>query len=202
MINKPIIYIIDDDPAVRSSMKWMLEALNYQVTAFKSAEDFLTKNTIYQTGCIFLDIHMPKLDGIEFLKIYNETEYQMPVVVLTGQGDISLAVKAMRYGANHFIEKPFSEKKLKYSIPELFSLDAENQKKRLAHETNLARIANLTTREYEILKLTLDEHTQTKIADILNISVKTVEAHKSRLMKKLYVKNYHQIHIRYKKYIK
>lgn len=183
------IFVVDDDIAVRKSLSWLLESVNLNVEAFDSAESFLQAYSIYRVGCLLLDIRMPGMSGLQLQEELNKQKYPLPTVVITGHGDVPMAVRAMKNGALEFIEKPFNDQDLLDIIHIALEKDRINQKKRLEYDSIMARIANLTRREKEVLSLITGNLSNKQIAQKLGLSIKTVEAHRSRLMEKMHAES-------------
>lgn len=188
-LSQPTLYVIDDDKAVRDSLCWLLESINYQVKGYASGEAFLQDYSIHMQGCLILDIRMPGISGLQLQQKLSEHPFTMPIIFITGHGDVPMAVQAMKQGAYDFIEKPFNEQSLLDKIQLALQVDKQNAAKRLEYDSILARLTTLTRREQEILNLIIQRHTNKLIADELNISIKTVEAHRSHLMEKMRVNN-------------
>lgn len=181
------VFIVDDDEAVRDSLQWLIEPEGYQVIGFDDPENFLKQLQWPCKGVLCLDIRMPKLSGLEVQDVLNERGIPLPIIFITGHGDVNLAVETMKKGASDFLEKPFDEAKIKALI------DANMDKARdqfRNHQTE-ARInqlyAKLTTREIQVLERIVAGRLNKQIADDLNISIKTVEAHRANIMDKLEV---------------
>lgn len=181
------VYIIDDDEAVRDSLQWLIEPEGYQVVTYEDPELFVEQ---FQWPCkavLCLDIRMPKLSGLEVQDILNQRGISVPIIFITGHGDVNLAVETMKKGASDFLEKPFDEIKIKALI------DSNMTKAREMYELNKvsARIdslySKLTTRELQVLERIVAGRLNKQIADDLNISIKTVEAHRANIMDKLEV---------------
>lgn len=183
---QPTVFIVDDDPAVRDSLRWLLESVRMQVITFESAEEFQKYYNIHMTGCLVLDVRMPGMSGLQLQQTISKQKYSLPIIFITGHGDIPMAVRAMQAGAMYFLEKPFEDQMLLDYINEALALDKDNQKARIRLTTIQARIANLTEREREVLDLVVDNHSNKAIAQKLGVSVKTVEFHRSHMMDKMH----------------
>ena len=184
-MNKESVYIVDDDQAVRESLTWLLESVNLKVQAFSSAEEFLESYSYYDIGCLLLDIRMQGMSGLQLQKELVKQKFHLPVIIITGHGDVPLAVRSMKNGAMEFVEKPFNDQDILDSIQIGLEKDKINQKKRLEYSSLTARILNLTPREREIITLVVQNISNKEIAKKLLVSVKTVEAHRSNLMEKM-----------------
>lgn len=181
----PRVYIVDDDEAMRDSLLWLLESQGFAVTAFASAEDFLAACREGMAGCIVLDVRMPGMSGLELYEKLNARQCTLPVIFITGHGDVPMAVSALKKGAVDFIEKPFSDKDMLRLIEQCLELDRNNRGKQQQAAGVRRRLASLTEREIEVMDLILAGKLNKQIADILNISIKTVEVHRGRIMDKM-----------------
>lgn len=180
-----VIHVVDDDEALRDSMSWMLEGNGYQVICYESAEAFLATYETDMLGCIVLDVRMPGMSGLEMFEELGRLRCTLPVVFITGHGDVPMAVSALKKGAVDFIEKPFSEHDMLRLIEHCLALERK-QRDRRQHEADTARrLEHLTQREREVLELIIAGRLNKQIADTLGISIKTVEVHRSRVMEKM-----------------
>lgn len=183
--DKPLVYIVDDDEAIRRSAGFMLKTSGFRVTSYASGSSFLKEARALEPGCVLLDVRMPGPDGLEVQRTLRDTGVLLPVVVMTGHGDVSLAVQAMKAGAVDFIEKPFEK-------PVLLSA-LEIARARLAKEAVLsdrekdaeARLNVLTPRERDVLHGLANGLPNKTIGYDLGISPRTVEIHRANLMEKL-----------------
>ncbi|OQX14488.1 MAG: DNA-binding response regulator [Thiothrix lacustris] len=183
---EPTVFIVDDDPAVRDSLRWLLESMRLKVATFGSAEDFLKFYTMHMIGCLILDVRMPGMSGLQLQQFLTKQKYALPILFITGHGDIPMAVRAMQAGAMYFLEKPFEDQVLLDYVHEALTLDVENQQSRIRLTMIQARIANLTEREREVMELVIDNHSNKEIATKLGVSIKTVEFHRSHMMDKMH----------------
>lgn len=183
---QPTVFIVDDDPAVRDSLRWLLESMRLNVATFGSAEEFLKFYTMHMVGCLILDVRMPGMSGLQLQQYLTKQKYSLPIVFITGHGDIPMAVRAMQAGAMYFLEKPFEDQVLLDYVHEALALDTENQQSRIRLTMIQARIANLTDREREVMELVIDNHSNKEIATKLGVSIKTVEFHRSHMMDKMH----------------
>lgn len=185
MTDRRLIHIIDDEESVRRSVGFMLKTSGFTVQAWPSGVAFLKEVRHLDAGCILLDIRMPEMDGIEVQQALNERGVTMPVIVLTGHGDVSVAVKAMRGGAVDFLEKPFEAETLLGAIEAAF--ERLEQSKGSVARANDARVAlaALTSREREVLDGLVQGLPNKTIAYDLGISPRTVEVHRANVMTKL-----------------
>lgn len=186
MTYEPTVFIVDDDPAVRDSLRWLLESMRLRVATFDSAEAFLKFYTMHMVGCLVLDVRMPGMSGLQLQQHLTKQQHALPIIFITGHGDIPMAVRAMQAGAKYFLEKPFEDQLLLDYVNEALALDKENQQARLRLTTIRARIANLTDRETEVMDLVIRNHSNKEIAEKLGVSIKTVEFHRSHMMDKMH----------------
>ncbi len=183
---EPTVFIVDDDPAVRDSLRWLLESMCLKVATFGSAEDFLKFYTMHMVGCLILDVRMPGMSGLQLQQFLTKQKYALPILFITGHGDIPMAVRAMQAGAMYFLEKPFKDQVLLDYVHEALALDVENQQSRIRLTMIQARITNLTEREREVMEFVIDNHSNKEIATKLGVSIKTVEFHRSHMMDKMH----------------
>jgi two-component system response regulator FixJ len=179
------ICVVDDDSAVRDALKILLRMSGYRVEVYESAIAFLKDADIPNAACLIADIRMPDMDGLELQQTLVRRGIDIPVIVMTGHGDVPLAVKAMKVGAIDFLEKPFEEADLLASIKVALAKRASAPAKSAEGEKIRARIAELTPREKEVLDQLVEGHQNKMIAHNLDISPRTVEVYRGRVMDKL-----------------
>lgn len=187
MHNEPTVYIVDDDEALCSSLSWLLQSVGLKSVIYNRAQDYLNAFDSKQHGCILLDIRMPQMSGLQLQEKLVELKNPLPIIIITGHGDIPIAVRAMKAGAMDFITKPFNDQLLIDLIQKALELDS----KRLAHAGASdidQRLAQLTPREFEVMEKVVEGKLNKQIASELNISIKTVELHRSRVMDKMKAK--------------
>lgn len=189
MTFEPTVFVVDDDPAVRNGLRFLLESVRLNVQTFASAEQFLQTYTIHMIGCAVLDLRMPGMSGLQLQQKLIRQPHCLPIIFITGHGDVPLAVRAMQNGAIHFLEKPLDDQLLLDVINTALEQDKTNQQKRLKLITVQARISNLTEREHQVYKLVVERIPSKQIADMLNISLKTVEYHRARMMEKMHAES-------------
>ena len=182
------IYVVDDDEAMRDSMTWLLEGEGYRVVSFDSAESFLKARGDEMRGCLLLDVRMPTMSGLELHERLDGLGSPLPVIFITGHGDVPMAVAALQRGACDFIEKPFHNEDLLSRIRRALELDSQLAARRAEHGAIAHRLEQLTQREREVMQLVVAGKLNKQIADELNISMKTVEAHRARVMEKMAVR--------------
>ncbi|WP_300395426.1 response regulator [Henriciella sp.] len=186
---KPLIHLVDDDEAVRHSASFMLRLSGFRVQTHKDGVSFLDELKTLEDGCILLDVQMPKMNGLQVQKELNVRGCEMPVVVLTGHGDVSVAVQAMKSGAINFVEKPYEKQVLLKALEEACEEMRNRSHGALQKADAEKRLAHLTPRETEVLEGLVDGLTNKAIANTLDISPRTVEIHRANLMEKLGVDN-------------
>jgi len=186
----PNIFVVDDDPSVRKGLGRLLRSMGYQVQTFGSAEEFLQNATdCHGPACLVLDVKMPGLDGLDLQKQLEQRDYVMPIVFITGHGDIPTSVKAMKKGAIDFLTKPFDEEDFVRAVREALDKDMTHRRAMNERKSILGRVRSLTPREYEILTYVITGMLNKQIAYDLNISEKTVKVHRGRVMEKLAVES-------------
>ena len=179
------VYIVEDDDAVRESLQMVLESLGQTVAAFPSANAFLDAYHPEMAGCLVLDIRMPGMSGMELQRQLNERNSILPIIFVTGHGDIPMAVEAMQQGAVDFVQKPYREQELLDKIDRALALDRENRQSLQMRQEIASHIASLTPRERDVLDLMVAGKANKVIAIDLDISQRTVEIHRARVMEKL-----------------
>ena len=179
------VFVVDDDQAMRNSLKWLIESVGMQVETFDSAQAFLDAYYPARGGCLLVDVRMPGMSGLELQAYLTRREIGIPVIIITGHGDVSMAVKAMKVGAVDFIEKPFDDEELLNSIRNALQHDQKQRALRAQRSDIAARVAELTPREHEVMTLVTDGKSNKEIAAELGVSAKTVEVHRARMMDKM-----------------
>ena len=182
---KGTVYVVDDDEAVRDSLQWLLEGKDYRVRCFESAESFLARYDTREVACLIVDIRMDGMSGLELQDRLIENKSPLPIVFITGHGDVPMAVDTMKKGALDFIQKPFDEAKLDSLVERMLdkARDAFTDHQQAASRDAL--LAKLTSRESQVLERIVAGRLNKQIADDLGISIKTVEAHRANIMEKL-----------------
>lgn len=181
----PTVFVVDDDDAVRDSLRDLLDSVGLKVATYASALAFLTAHKAAQRGCIVLDIRMPGMSGLELQERLNRSGSTLPIVFITGHGDVPMAVEAMKRGAVDFIQKPFRDQELLDRIN--LALE-QNRQRRDADETRhdiARRLATLTRREREVMDMVIQGKANKVIAIDLGLSQRTVEVHRSHVMDKM-----------------
>lgn len=185
MTDSRYIHLVDDDEAIRHSASFMLRHAGYTVKTYQDGVSFLDEITPEASGCILLDVRMPVIDGLTVQKIMQERGIALPVIILTGHGDVSVAVEAMKNGAIDFLEKPYEKNALLGSIAQAFERVGDLQAHEQRSSQAKARISTLTAREKDVLVRLVDGLTNKAIAAELDISARTVEIHRAHVMEKL-----------------
>jgi FixJ family two-component response regulator len=184
-----IVYVVDDDEAVRDSLGWLLEANGFRVRSFESAEAFLAsmqaEDTSMPVACLLLDVRMPGMSGLELHDSLLQAGVQVPLVFITGHGDVPMAVERMKKGAVDFLEKPFNDEQLCAVVRQCLQRASDDRAALEAERLAANRIERLTLRERQVLDLIVAGRLNKQIADDLGISIKTVEAHRANIMDKL-----------------
>ncbi|MBA4502595.1 response regulator transcription factor [Marinobacterium marinum] len=183
-ISNTTVFIIDDDADFRESVQWLLEPTPYTIESHASAQDFLDAYD-QRPGCMLLDVRMPEINGLALQQIMQERDIRLPVIILTGHGDVPMAVTAMKNGALDFLEKPFDDDVL-LKLVERAMQEAELRFSQQNIERELRELYNtLSRREREVMDLVVTGNSNREIAETLGISPKTVEVHRSRVMGKM-----------------
>lgn len=182
---KPTVYIVDDDDGMRRALSVLMTTVGYEATAFAKPGEFLTKFDPNRPACLVLDVRMPEMSGLEVQQQLNRSGAMLPVILITGHGDIPMAVQAMKDGAFDFLQKPFRDQDLLDRINAALKLDAENRASVDRHADLKQRAESLTPREREVMALVVDGKANKVIAIDLGLSERTVEIHRANVMEKM-----------------
>ena len=182
---KGTVYVVDDDEAVRDSLQWLLEGKDYRVRCFESAESFLSRYDAREVACLIVDIRMGGMTGLELQSRLLEVNSPLPIVFITGHGDVPMAVDSMKKGAMDFIQKPFKEDQLVTLVERMLDQAKDSFAEFQSAASREALMARLTLRETQVLERIVAGRLNKQIADDLGISIKTVEAHRANIMEKL-----------------
>ena len=182
---KGTVYVVDDDEAVRDSLQWLLEGKDYNVRCYDSAETFLNRYDAREVACLIVDIRMGAMSGLELQDKLIERKSPLPIVFITGHGDVPMAVNTMKKGAMDFIQKPFKEQELLTLVERMLEEAKASFAKYQQAANRDALLAKLTGREAQVLERIVAGRLNKQIADDLGISIKTVEAHRANIMEKL-----------------
>jgi len=185
MESEPVVYVVDDDEAVRDSLRWLVESVGLRVRALESAAQFLREYDPDLPGCLVLDVRMPGESGLELQTQLAKQNVSIPVIIVTGHADVQMAVQAMKTGAVDFVEKPLNYQMLLDRIQRAIMRDREQRQRDDEKRQIVERLDRLSPREREVLEHVVDGKLNKQIADVLSISPKTVEMHRSHLMKKM-----------------
>jgi len=181
----PTVFIVDDDPAIRVGMQALMQSIGLKFEIYHSADNFLAAFSHEKAGCLVLDIRMPGLGGLELQDKLIEMRSSLPIIFITGHGDVPMAVEAMQKGAVDFIQKPFRDQELLDRIGEALKTDQERRTEREEHAEVQNRINKLTKREHEVFDLVVTGKPNKVIAYELGVSQRTVEIHRARVMEKM-----------------
>ncbi len=181
----PVVFIVDDDHAVRNSLLLLAKSVGLAATAFGSAQQFLDHYDALQPGCLLLDVRMPGMSGIELQQQLNMRGAMIPVIFITGHGDVPMAVEAMQHGAFDFLQKPFRDQDLLERIQRALEKDSANRSQIAERSRIRERRDSLTPREREVLMLVASGKPNKVMAGDLGLSQRTVEIHRARVMEKM-----------------
>ncbi len=181
----PTVFVVDDDPSIRFAMQALMDSVNLRHEIFGSADEFLEQSSDEKPGCLVLDIRMPGLGGLELQEELIRRGNTLPIIFITGHGDVPMAVEAMQKGAVDFIQKPFRDQELLDRIREALKTDRERREEQAQHAEVAERLARLTNREREVFDLVVTGKPNKVIAYELGVSQRTVEIHRARVMEKM-----------------
>lgn len=189
MATEKTVYVVDDDEAVRRFLRGLIGSIGLGVKTYASAQEFLDDYEAGSPGCLLLDIRMPEMSGLELQAELRRREIDIPVIILTGHGDVKVAVHAMKAGAVDFVEKPFNNELLLHGIQKAVADSLHSTGTRVRRQEILQRLETLTTRERQVLGLVAAGETNKGVARRLGISEKTVEIHRAKVMEKMQAKS-------------
>jgi FixJ family two-component response regulator len=184
-VENAIVFVVDDDPSIRKSLDRLIRSMRLTVETFATANEFLERHSHKGPSCLVLDIKMPGLSGMELQEKLLSKKYAMPIIFITGHGDIPMSVKAVKKGAVDFLSKPFDDKDLLVAVHEALQRASRTWTVLKEQEENCRRLESLTPREYEILTYVITGMLNKQIAYALKISEKTVKVHRGRVMEKI-----------------
>lgn len=187
------VFVVEDDEAMRDSIQWLLESVDIGSKMFGCAIDFLESCDPGQEGCMLLDVRMPGMSGMELLEELKSRGITLPVIIITGHGDVPMAVRALKHGAFDFVQKPFNAQELLNRIYAALELDRENRHRSNEIDRRRAHYSILTDREREVAELIVAGNSSKLIAIHLGISPKTVDIHRANIMRKLHVRTVAEI---------
>ncbi len=183
--DQPTVFIVDDDPAIRFAMQALMDSVNLRHEIFPSGDEFLAAVSDHRPGCLVLDIRMPGLGGLELQQELINRGNELPIIFITGHGDVPMAVEAMQKGAIDFIQKPFRDQDLLDRIRDALKTDEQRRTQQQKHSEVADRVARLTKREREVFDLVVTGKPNKVIAYELGVSQRTVEIHRARVMEKM-----------------
>jgi FixJ family two-component response regulator len=181
----PVVFVVDDDPAMRDSLRWLIESTGVQVETFADAQTFLARIRPDVPGCLVLDVRMPGMSGLDLQAELARRGIGLPTIVVTGHAEVPMAVRAVKAGAIDFIEKPFSDQLLLDRVRQGIEMDRLEREGRARRADVLRRLSLLTQREREVLDLVVAGRANKEIAAALHLSPKTVEVHRAHVMEKM-----------------
>ena len=187
MHSNATVFVVDDDPAIRQSLRWLIESVGLNVKVFSTAQEFLEGYDPSTPGCLVLDIRMPGMSGLDLQNELATRKIQVPIIIITGHAEVPVAVRALKAGAMDFIEKPFSDQLLLDRIRRAIEVDAQSRRVRSEQAEVDARLGQLTPRERQVMDLVIAGKANKVIASELGLSPKTVEVHRAHVMKKMQV---------------
>ena len=190
---RAIVYVVDDDPAVGQALGFLLRSFNLECRIYRSVQKFLDAYDAMLPGCLLLDVRMPEMSGLEFLDRLEEFGLQLPVIMLTGHGDVPMAVHAMKSGAADFLQKPVNGQKLIEVVQKCVAQDAENRRFLTQRYDVAQRLKTLSERELEVMQRVANGETSKAIAQELGLSTRTVESHRASAMRKLRVRRTYDV---------
>ncbi|TVQ75608.1 MAG: DNA-binding response regulator [Phycisphaeraceae bacterium] len=189
MMKETTVFLIDDDDAMRKSIDYLIRSIGLRCQSYATAQDFLDGADPETPGCILTDVRMPGLSGLDLLEEIRGRAFLSPVIIITGHADVPMAVRAFKSGALDFIEKPFNDQMLLDKVQEAIELDASRRTVLSKRATVMDRLGTLTTRETEVLERVIAGKANKEVAADLGLSEKTIEVHRSRVMKKMQALN-------------
>ena len=182
-----IVFVVDDDRAMRDSLRWLLESIGLTVRTYATAAEFLREHQPSQPGCLVLDVRMPGMSGLDLQAELVKRGAELPTIVVTGHAEVAMAVRAVKAGAIDFIEKPFSDQLLLDRVRQALEIDRQLREVRARREEARRRLASLSAREREVLELVAAGKANKEVAAALGLSTKTVEVHRAHVMSKMAV---------------
>lgn len=181
----PVVHIVDDDESVRESLSWLIESIGLEARCYSSAIEFQSAEVSDGPGCLILDVRMPGISGLDLQEKMNGSKLTLPIIIVTGHADVPMAIRAMKNGAFDFIEKPYNDQHLLDRVQEAIERSKISHNEGIQARDTLKRIEKLTPREAEVLELVTEGKSNKQIANILDLSVKTVETHRANVMAKM-----------------
>ena len=182
------VFVVDDDPSMRDSLRWLIESIGLNVEAFANADAFMEQFSGDVPGCLVLDVRMPGTSGMELLDSLKARGVELPIIMISGHGDVPMAVQALKHGALDFLEKPFRDQELLEQIGRAIEVDQGRRKQAESVSGIRGRLEKLTPREQEVMELVVAGYANKQVAAKLGLSEKTIEVHRSRVMSKMRAK--------------
>jgi len=190
---EPVVFYVDDDETMCKSVRFLIESVSLKIETFSSARKFLEEYVPGTPGCLLLDVRMPEMSGLELQEQLRKHKVDIPIIFITGHGDVPMATRAMKAGAVEFLTKPFNDQTLLDSIQNAIEIDEERRKISLERDHVAERVNCLTPREYEVMECVVKGNLNKVTAYELGISPKTVELHRAKIMEKMQVKSLAQL---------
>jgi two-component system, LuxR family, response regulator FixJ len=182
-----MVFLVDDEQAVRDSLRWLLESVGLSVRSYATATDFLHDYDAAQPGCLVLDVRMPGMSGLDLQEELARRGAALPTIVITAYAEVPMAVRAVKAGAVDFIQKPFSDQLLLDRVRQALEIDRQDREARQRREEARRRLATLTARERDVLELVAAGRSNKEAAATLGVATKTIEVHRARVMEKMQV---------------
>ena len=182
------VFVVDDDPSMRDSLRWLIESVGLNVESFANADAFMEQFSGDVAGCLVLDVRMPGTSGMELLDSLKSRGVDLPIIIISGHGDVPMAVQALKRGALDFLEKPFRDQELLEQIAKAIEIDQSRREKAESVSGIRERLEKLTPREREVMELVVAGYANKQVAAKLGLSEKTIEVHRSRVMSKMRAK--------------
>ena len=189
MSQAPVVFVVDDDPSIRSSLKFLMSSVGLQVEGFESADALLKRNPPDAPSCLVLDVRLHGLSGLDFQRQLAARNCHMPIIFITGHGDIPMSVRAMKAGAVEFLTKPFRDQDLLDAVRIALEKDHERRERRKEVSDLKERFNSLTPREQEVISMVVSGMLNKQIADQLGTAENTVKVHRSRAMEKMHAQS-------------
>ncbi|MBL4906189.1 MAG: response regulator transcription factor [Sneathiella sp.] len=183
------VYIVDDDPGIQEALIWLFSSINQTALSFTNTKDFSDVIDGIETGCILLDVRMPIMSGMEFQQILIEKKISLPIIFITGHGDVPMAVSALKSGAFDFIQKPFNNQQLIDTVLKAIRLSEDTAQAEIKLKEKQSQLSILTNRERDVYQLMVLGHSNKEMARQLDVSTKTIETHRANIIRKLNVRN-------------
>jgi len=187
MGTEPTVFVVDDEPIIRTSLERLMQSVSLKVETFATASEFLDAYTTGQPGCVVLDVRMPGISGLDLQDRMAERGVDIPIIFITAYGDVPMAVRALKGGAVDFLQKPYNNQTLLDRVQEAIEKDVRARSERAKHDDLAALFGELTPREHEVMDMVVAGKANREIAVALGLSAKTIEVHRAHVMRKLKV---------------